>query len=358
MISSVAGLFCVLLAASGASAADTKADEDVVFFPTVGYPVSEGREWALEIHGRIFERQSNQVALAILRRALAGELEQEGAEAEAIFARRARAFLADNERSKEISIRLDAAEHFVGKSELNGHFSGTVRLPTETVDRLRKQSDGTAITFQAVTRDGDGRVLSGTVHLLTERGVSVISDIDDTIKVTEVRDRKAALRNTFFRPFKPVAGMAAVYQRWARDPGAQFHYVSASPWQLFEPLEGFVRNNSFPGGSFHLKQFRLKDSSFFDVFKTPEAYKLGVIELLMKRFPQRHFVLVGDSGERDPEIYGELARKFPGQVRRIFIRDVTDEGRDAERYEQAFREVPPESWTIFREPTEISGALH
>jgi phosphatidate phosphatase APP1 len=66
---------------------------------------------------------------------------------------------------------------------------------------------------------------------------------------------------------------------------------------------------------------------------------------------------VGDSGERDPEIYGALARNFPKQVTRIFIRDVSKEPADAERYRTAFRDLPPGTWQIFHDPSEIAGAL-
>ncbi len=102
-----------------------------------------------------------------------------------------------------------------------------------------------------------------------------------------------------------------------------------------------------------MKEFRWKDRSFFSLFANPEKYKPGVIEPLLKQFPQRSFVLVGDSGERDPEIYGALARKFPAQILRIVIRDVTNESAEAARYQEAFHDVPAGKWQIFRAPEEI-----
>ena len=76
-----------------------------------------------------------------------------------------------------------------------------------------------------------------------------------------------------------------------------------------------------------------------------------------EKFPQRHFVLVGDSGERDPETYGTLARKYPKQVIRILIRDVTGTTADATRYKKAFHDLPGGHWQIFREPAEISPII-
>ena len=135
-------------------------------------------------------------------------------------------------------------------------------------------------------------------------------------------------------------------------------YVSASPWQLFLPLSEFVRSNGFPAGTFYLKNFRLKDRSFGSLFQNPEEYKPAVIEPLLKQFPNRRFVLVGDSGERDPEVYGALARRFPKQVMRIFIRNVTNEASGSERYERAFHDLPAARWQVFREPAEIMNSLY
>jgi phosphatidate phosphatase PAH1 len=90
---------------------------------------------------------------------------------------------------------------------------GRERVPADEVEKLRRGAD--RLTFYAVMPDGDRRNFAGEVHLLEDTGTSVISDIDDTIKVTQVNDRSALLANTFVRPFKPVEGVAAAYQAWA-----------------------------------------------------------------------------------------------------------------------------------------------
>jgi phosphatidate phosphatase APP1 len=114
-----------------------------------------------------------------------------------------------------------------------------------------------------------------------------------------------------------------------------------------------MRCNGFPSGTFHLKSFRWKDRNFLSLFENPEDYKRKAIEPLLKRFPQRRFILVGDSGERDPEAYGALARKFPLQIEHIYIRNVTGETVTAERYQRAFAQVPPQRWRLFRDPAEL-----
>jgi hypothetical protein len=83
----------------------------------------------------------------------------------------------------------------------------------------------------------------------------------------------------------------------------------------------------------------------------------SVIEPLVTRFPRRRFVLVGDSGERDPEIYGTLARRYPGQIARVLIRDVTGEPASAPRYQEAFRGLAAGVGQVFGDPSEIAGAV-
>jgi phosphatidate phosphatase APP1 len=97
----------------------------------------------------------------------------------------------------------------------------------------------------------------------------------------------------------------------------------------------------------------LKDSSFRALFEDPLTYKLNAIEPLIKDFPDRKFILVGDSGEKDPEAYATLARYHPAQVLSICIRDVTDEPADSPRYREAFRDVPPAKWQLFRDPATL-----
>jgi phosphatidate phosphatase APP1 len=198
------------------------------------------------------------------------------------------------------------------------------------------------------TSSGTNLAVPVQIHFIGPKGWSVISDIDDTIKISHVHDRRALVHATFCEPFLAVPGMASVYQAWA-SAGSQFHYVSASPWQLYPSLDEFLGTNRFPEGTFHMKTVRLKDSSVWDMFGPQNRYKSAEISALLKRAPERRFLLVGDSGEQDPEIYGELARQRPKQIAHILIRNVTDEGSDAPRYRECFRSLPTELWTIFED---------
>ena len=93
--------------------------------------------------------------------------------------------------------------------------------------------------------------------LVPPTGLSIISDIDDTVKLSDVLNKRELLRNTFLREFVPVDGMATLYKHWEEQHDAVFHYVSASPWQLQPELEGFLRSSGFPPATFHLKSVRV-----------------------------------------------------------------------------------------------------
>lgn len=93
----------------------------------------------------------------------------------------------------------------------------------------------------------------GWVDVIEPTGISIISDIDDTIKVTDILDGKdAILHNTFFRKSKEVPGMSSVYQSFA-NRGMKVHYVSNSPWQVYPALQNFLVDHQFPKGSIHLR---------------------------------------------------------------------------------------------------------
>ena len=261
-------------------------------------------------------------------------------------------FLVDNERGEDINIGIGKKKFAVGESEANGHFETMLKISVADMKKLTVGKNPNRVTFVAVTDAGDKRTFVGSFELVVPTGVSIISDIDDTIKVSNVLDKKALIRNTFLEEFKPVGGMSALYKQWGKS-GAVFHYVSAAPWQLYEPIVGFMDAQNFPGGSLHMRQLRWKDSSVLDFLSSSADYKVETITGILKRFPKRKFVLVGDSGERDPEVYGQIARAHPDQIERILIRKVPEDTTKADRFEKAFEDVPKAKWQVFDLPVEV-----
>ncbi|KAI1277730.1 hypothetical protein F5Y07DRAFT_84362 [Xylaria sp. FL0933] len=173
------------------------------------------------------------------------------------------------------------------------------------------------------------RVLAGediscteTVQVIEPRGVSLISDIDDTIKRSNIAlGAKEIFRNTFVRELKDltVDGVQAWYNR-LHDMGVRIHYCSNSPWQLYPVLATYFKLAGLPHGSLHLKRYT---GMLQGIFEPVAERKKGTLEKIMNDFPERKFLLVGDSGEADLEVYTELAIANPGRIKGIFIRDVT-----------------------------------
>jgi hypothetical protein len=332
-------------------------DEHILFFPGAALHLPDEKGWEINITGCVYENEKRRAALLLLRKSLGWDRSALTEAENTTFESRAALFLLDNERGKTVVIQIGDKHHRVGKSGANGRFAGTLRLSESEVDTLLSAQPQRVIPFRAVLKKDDDRVFGGEIRLIENKGLAVISDIDDTIKVSEVGDRRALLRKTFLEPFQPVTGMADLYRSWSNHVAVHFFYVSASPWQLYGPLSDFVNSNGFPAGSYLLKDFRWKDRTFFNLFGQPGKYKVERIESVLERLPEREFVLVGDSGERDPEAYVTLAKKHPKQIRLILIRDVTDEPLGSDRYQRLLEDFPPAKFRLFKESGEIVDAL-
>jgi hypothetical protein len=315
---------------------------EVTFYPTYGY--MKGSEWAIPLRGWVHEhrRLPGKVIGEIAKRiAHCEEAEIEN------FRSRAEDFLEDDESRQEIIIEFDADPEkqqykFPKKSDPNGLIETELTLSGEKAQGLlEKQNSANGwLTYRAVSGGHRG---TGRIHLVQPQGLSVVTDIDDTIKVTEVpAEKEIVVRNTFCRDFVSAKGMADRYK--ALGDGVSFHYVSGGPWQLYGPLYDFLMSGQegFPEGTFHFSYFPknvlsretrtiLKDLIAGALDKTYN-HKVAQITTLMERFPGRKFILVGDSGELDPEVYHFIREKFPQQVQEIWIRDVVgDEAVNRER---------------------------
>ncbi|KAF9305963.1 hypothetical protein BGZ74_008184 [Mortierella antarctica] len=210
-------------------------------------------------------------------------------------------------------------------SRPGGHFDGTLRVShgvedSQGQEKQENQNRARFLKLQAHHPEMHERC-NGLVSLIEPEGISVISDIDDTIKETNVTaGARTILRNTFLKEMREVEGMSQTYQQWWNQ-GAAVHYVSNSPWQLIPSLLDFFHTHMFPPGSAHL---RLHDSVLKTYFMSPPGEnKRRCIREILSDFPNRKFILVGDSGEIDMEIYTEMALAYPDQIFRIFIRDIT-----------------------------------
>ncbi|OCT44431.1 actin cytoskeleton organization protein App1 [Cladophialophora carrionii] len=172
-------------------------------------------------------------------------------------------------------------------------------------------------------------------------GVSLISDIDDTIKHSAIGNgAREIFKNTFIRELSDltIKGVKEWYTKLA-NMGVKLHYVSNSPWQLYPLLRSYFSLAGLPPGSFHLKQY---SGMLQGIFEPAAERKRGSLDRIMNDFPERKFILVGDSGEADLEVYTDVVLEHPGRILGVFIRDVTTPVQKG-FFDQAISNTPPDS---------------
>ncbi|KAL4956925.1 hypothetical protein BDW69DRAFT_202209 [Aspergillus filifer] len=181
-------------------------------------------------------------------------------------------------------------------------------------------------------------------------GWLVVSDIDDTIKYTKTSDTTGILRTTFAEEPRPIAGMPQLYSRIERRFEPTWFYLSASPYNLYPFLRGFLRDHFSPG------TLVLRDSSWLDISELVKLFTVNTMEYKVDRirkirrwFPRRRALCIGDSTQTDPEAYAEIYKRHPEWIHTILIRKVMDvpnmeEQNSSERFAEAFKDIPKHIW--------------
>src|SRR5438128_5068560 len=175
-----------------------KQDQEVLFFPALAYPV-ETNKWELQIHGCVFEPEKRVVSLAFIRELLALDRIHLSKAENQLFKERARLFMVDEKGGRKIAVRIGVKKYRIGRSQPNGHFMGKLEFTRAEIQALRASGQA---RFQLALTENDKRLFEGEIHFVDDAGIIVISDIDDTIKVTGVHDTRATLRNTFIKQFE------------------------------------------------------------------------------------------------------------------------------------------------------------
>ncbi|GAB3689429.1 DUF2183 domain-containing protein [Spirosoma flavus] len=161
----------------------------------------------------------------------------------------------------------------------------------------------------------------------------VISDIDDTVLVTDATNLLQTARLTFLGNAYtrlPFAGIGAFYRALQSGPVTTLfnpiYFVSSSPWNLYDLLVDFFRIQGIPKGPLLLRDFSLNKQMLSS--EGHHTHKLAMIRKVLDVNPQLPFVLIGDSGQQDPEIYSQIVKENPGRILAIYIRDVSEDVRD------------------------------
>ena len=190
------------------------------------------------------------------------------------------------------------------------------------------------ITVKSIPGEDINAVVTHSDVVVPQTGeFGVISDIDDTVLQTDVTSRlklktmvHTLLKNAGRR--RAFDGVSDFYQALSLGADGEgynpFFYVSNSPWNLYDLLLDFLHLNHFPRGPVLLRDFGLPAEDTISNFKT---HKADMVNRILTTYPHKRFILVGDSGEHDTDIYIEAANNNPGRILAIYIRDVQSERR-------------------------------
>jgi phosphatidate phosphatase APP1 len=185
--------------------------------------------------------------------------------------------------------------------------------------------------------DIGGRHATATVHIAPDDArVGVVCDIDDTVWITGLHNPLRAAWRTMARSSggrRPVPGMARLLRALREHyPDAPLVYLSNGPWNLAGPVALFMERCGFPAGPLLMTDWGITPRAWF---RDGRAHKRSSLERLVEDFPQVSWVLVGDDGEHDPDLYGEFAERHPDRVAAIALRQVQPRHERAGAQDQA-----------------------
>ncbi|KAF5379589.1 hypothetical protein D9757_009286 [Collybiopsis confluens] len=214
---------------------------------------------------------------------------------------------------------------------------GSCRFTTGTTSR----------TAELSSSGSDGKS-TATAFYSPPEGLGIISDVDDTIKVTNVLTKSLLIENTLYKDPVPVAGMPDLYSHLSKSLTTksttagtsippQFLYVSGSPFQLYPFLSKFLESH-YPDAN--------------DWWGSDEAkvdYKVEQINRIHEMYPKKSFLAVGDSTEMDPEVYGKIFKQHKGFLRCIWIHLVDGAKNSQSRFDAALEGVPKNQYRLYKD---------
>lgn len=188
----------------------------------------------------------------------------------------------------------------------------------------------------------------------------IISDIDDTILKTDVGNKVKMIMTTILSNAHtrvPFEGVAAFYRALQNgisgNENNPIFYVSSSPYNLYKLLVKFLELQEIPLGPIFLKDFGTH-TPFTSGDHT--THKLENIKKVLETYPHLQFVLVGDDGEQDPEIYRRVVKEYPNKIRAIYIRKVNHKFAVENDVEALIREVQDsKSQLVFAQDSEFAA---
>ncbi|KJZ80233.1 hypothetical protein HIM_00083 [Hirsutella minnesotensis 3608] len=192
---------------------------------------------------------------------------------------------------------------------------------------------------------------NATAYLVPPEGVTVVSDIDDILRVTKIYQPKEGLLNTFARPFTAWMNMPQIYANWSSSiNNMHFHYLTTTPEQVTRNYMDFIYK-TYPLGSFDTRPL-----NFSDVSATLSIRRF-LLDKVFQTFPKRKFILVADTTNSDVmKAYPDLYKDYPGQVLCILLRNTsaTDPKNRFPYDTSRFKGIPKENYMFFHVPDDLT----
>lgn len=205
------------------------------------------------------------------------------------------------------------------------------------------------LNMYAVGNNNSG---NSTAYLVPPTGYTIVSDIDDILRITKIYIPKEGLLNTFARPFVPWMNMPQIYANWSASiPDFHFHYLTTTPEQVTRNYMDFIYK-TYPLGSFDTRPL-----NFSDVSATLSIRRF-LLDKVFQTFPERKFILMGDTTNSDVmKAYPQLYKDYPGQVSCIFLRNTTstDSGNRFPYNTENFKDIPQENYMFFNVPDDLTN---
>ena len=215
------------------------------------------------------------------------------------------------------------------------------------------KAGNTTTSLQRLNVYADGTLTgNATSYLVPPTGMTIISDIDDILRVTKIYQPDEGLLNSFARPFTPWLNMPDIYANWSKSlPNMHFHYLTTTPEQVTRNYMDFIYK-TYPGGSFDTRPLNFSDVS------ATLSIRRYLLDRIFQTYPERKFILVADTSNSDVmKAYPALATDYPGQVQCIFIRNTSaTDPEDKFPYKtNGFKGLNQNTYMFFNVPDDLTG---
>ncbi|KAL3421568.1 hypothetical protein PVAG01_08014 [Phlyctema vagabunda] len=359
-------------------------DDDIDALPTQvlnipSYANWTENGWNLRFRGNVYKQPntSNDTLNDLANVFLVGTSVEELPQSQADQARNLTASIFVIQQGDEnVTMHLEPATSAGGDGESDG--GGAVTAPGGTqnitlVGQTTSQGDFDQFLILANVSGSDGYLAPGnqttdiqrlnvyaegasignaTSYLVPTAGLTIISDIDDILRVTKIYDPAEGLLNSFARPFTPWMNMPELYANWSASiPDFHFHYLTTTPEQVTRTYMEFIYAN-YPGGSFDTRPL-----NFSDVSATLSIRKY-LLDRVFQTFPERKFILVADTSNSDVmKDYPALATEYPGQVQCIWLRNTsaTDPSDRFPYNTDGFKDLNQSQYMFFLVPDDLKN---